>query len=265
MLPVVLFIYLLVGCFASCKTRFRHYHPRHAVWIGCETETEAGREMIEQVVRSTVRDYTYIRQVEIMCNLVLTRLSFRGIIIPNKTSCTNATIESNFSSTLSELYNNFYYLEHNVATKSEKELERNQLLCSRRCNVDDLLGPTTDLWIRQHAPDLSFPDCVYKKWSFDDGFTLKLDNEGWSKKCEPLRDFNPNTTDWNFTLVPSARWERCLECLEETERLLFIAQDIYIKQGRMHALLIPEISGIWRNQMPYILSKAAKMLKLTDE
>jgi hypothetical protein len=67
---IVLLSCLLAMCFANCKTRFRHYHPRHAVWIGCETETEAGREMVEQVIRSTVRDYTYIRKVDIMCDFL---------------------------------------------------------------------------------------------------------------------------------------------------------------------------------------------------
>jgi len=252
MLWCLLFLSCLSYCSGKCETSFR-YHPRHAIWIGCETDTEKGRQMLEDIIYSTVRDYTYIRNASVMCEIVINRLSYRGIVIPSLEQCTNATITSEYGSTLSDLYSKFSYLDYNMMIKRENDLERNQLLCHSYCNVEDIFGLGLKYWIRENIPQLEMPPCVWGKDNLEINY---------GKECEPFSDFNPNTTNWDWQI---SDFEDCISCLEWTDVLYVRAILTLQNQGIYHGLLIPEIVSVWRYQMPKILSYVAHMLKLTGE
>jgi len=241
---------MLSYCSGNCETSFR-YHPRHALWIGCGTDNEKGRQMLEDIIYSTIRDYTYIRNATVMCELIKNRLSYRGIVIPTVEMCTNATIVSEYGSTLSDLYSKFEYLDYNMMIQRENDLERNQILCDSLCNVEDIFGFGLKFWLKENIPPLKMPSCVWGKNN------LEVD----SGECKPFSDFNPNTTNWNWTI---SNFDECIECLGWNDVFYVRAVLTLQNQAIYHGMLIPEIVSVWRYQMPKILSYVAHMLKLTD-
>jgi hypothetical protein len=218
--------------------------------------------MLSEIISTSVRDYTYVRDVDKMCDIVLNRLSYRGIVFPNVTSCTDAAIESEFGTTLRELYSNFAFVNNNILVEAEANLSRNQERCHQICNIVTLFEYDPFDWLVEKIPILKIPACVYGRWSMEDGFNLKYDKYNMMiSDCDPLPDFDPTTFNWNWTLpIPSSNG--CLTCLYDTEIYLATGMLTGGKQDRMNTLLIPEISIIWRDQMPVILSRVARILTL---
>jgi hypothetical protein len=276
---MIILIYLLfLKCCLSCETSFNH-HPNHAIWIGCKDETPADRErnrlLLKNIIYSKIRDYTFLHDIESMCELVINRLTYNGIVIPNKEDCTNASIQSRFGSTIRDLYANFNYIDNDPMIARENDLDRNRIECQQICNFEQLFANDIEFWFEKYVPPkFVVPPCVYSLMGKDTSthpsgkdapgtYPSGSESPYFIKKCEPFKDFNPNTTDWDFeSKMTFNRYDPCLECLEWDDIYLVRASMVLYFAAQVNALLIPEITRVWRHQMPEILTNVSVMITL---
>lgn len=258
MFIIVCFICVLV-VYGSCHTSFRHYNPRHALWIGCPEGTDAMRGQLENVIKTSFRDYTYIKNATSMCELVSKRLAYRGIVI-SVAQCVDSKIESEFGSTLIELYSKFKFVNPGLLSSTTARFARQQMLCKSMCDVEKLFRGSVREWVRANVPIIRFEDCYYG-W----GFNLVVRKGGGFQKaaCYSLKSFDPNATNWNFEIFEEDM-EPCFDCLEK----IVLRHEEVSKAAKNHAMysgrLIVAVSRVWAGQMAAILSKNASIIRLTD-
>jgi len=259
MIRCLLLALMTVRCAGRCGSSFRH-DSSNDVWLDCEMSDENRLIILTDVIYASIHDYTYIKDVSIMCDLVRKRLYLKGIEIVNVSACSNTTIDSEYANTLTDLYYNFAFLDDAMVIRRRNYLTRNQQRCHSECNVEDIFGGSLDNWFEENVPELKMPDCVFGNNHLH--FNLKRDSYGYYySECEPFSTFNPNITNWNWTIYG---FEECIACLEWTDlyyvRLLIALANKAIFDG----VLIPEIVSVWRRQMPSILSRDARVIKLND-
>lgn len=217
----------------------------------------AANRLLERVIRTSFRDYIYIKNVTSMCDLVSKRLGRRGIQI-SVDNCVNSEIESQFGKTLAELYSNFELVVPGLLTLSKGRLARQETQCYRQCDwdFDILFRKTVHQWMLREVPIIQFEQCYYGNLIG----TITKNGQKVKKICYALKSFDPNTTNWNF---PLGDIEQCFDCLDQIVlrfgEVVTISQNYALSAGA----LIIDISKVWQEQMAEILSKNASVIRLT--
>ena len=183
------------------------------------------------IIQNSVHSHAYLRDVNAICEVVVHRLSTRGIYLRDMKDCTHAPINSTLASTLDELYHQFEKTDINHL-KTEYYLQRKKHIdCQRKCPVELLFDGPIEYWVYDHIPNVQFDDC-------------------WPK-C------NFNVTIGALDINELA-YEPCLQCLGEADSAVRNYNKFRVGFIQFESTLSREIALVWRHQMPKILQEKSK-------
>lgn len=194
-------------------------------------------------IKDCVHSHAYLPDVDAMCHVVLERLKYKGIFFTGPNLCTNAAIQSEYGSTLTELYNQYERLDSKQLKMHLANIRSKSFECIKQCEYTLLFDGSIEDWVDKNAP-IPVPDECYPNPVRFPHAVLQ--------ECIPFK----NITVGDFELNHEA-FEGCLQCLHHYDQLAEDYNEFRLDFIRFPAILTREIALVWRHQMPLALAKVA--------
>lgn len=176
-----------------------------------------------------------------MCHVVLERLKYSGVFFKSPSMCTNATIDSEYGTTLRELYEQYEKLDNKQLKIHFVNLHMHASECKQTCQYLLLFDGSIQKWVDKNTPELIADKCYPYPYPLSEKMT-----------CLPF----VNITVGGFELNHRA-YDPCLQCLDKYDQKV----DEYNKFRRdfiqFPAILSREVAVVWRLQMPTQLAIVA--------
>lgn len=197
-----------------------------------------------QIIKTNIYEYSEIESVEEICEIILDRLRKNNIFIDSIDKCTNIQVESEFGSTLADVYKNYNRIAPRFLKQAEDNADAKRTQIDQFCDLELLFKRGLKVWALDNVPDLPINEC-YK----DQLIRSRQSN------CTILDE----TVPWyyDFELQP---FDLCIHSLEETVAKRLIVRDVEEEQRTLPIRLDMDISNIWHYQMPEKLKAVSKTL-----
>lgn len=218
-------------------------------------------------IRNTIYDYSNIYDVHSICHRIEQRLLSSGIY-PNTTGfCVNASVVSDYATTLHGVYELFKWDSPDYIIEQEREIVVRRQKCNSHCETREILGKNTvQEYIEKLIPSLEWEPCFTDPDYLNltdvaqrTGASSRIDKYAWSGevKCEPLPKIQ-------FIPVPTSFQkfnDSCFNCVDEVdeEQKEFVAAKSFYGPTLKTKLRL-ELARIWRKQMPFIIAQHSFMM-----
>lgn len=190
---------------------------------------------LNRIIHDSIYWHMYVHDVNDICNIVLRRIGYQGVFITNKTVCTDAPIVSPLGNTLRELYYNYEIIRDNNIQIERHTLSNINAKAVKHCSRGfKILTIVDDIF-----PPLKYTKCFLNHFRMIGNQT-----------CLPLE--TPYIGNWN---IPDPNMDMCVNQLETLGEQYRILRDTEHMITQLTGKLAPEISKVWRHQMPEWLQK----------
>ena len=191
-----------------------------------------------QLIQSNIYDHNHLESAAEICQVILARLSHRGIFIHSNEDCVHTQIESEFGSTIEELYRNYERIGPQFLKKAQATAAGQRAQVGDFCKWQLLFKHGLEEWTWENVPDLPINEC-YDKQIF----------HNTRNNCTVI---DTSTFPWfgSFALEP---FDFCIQNLEELSDKRLRVRDVKEQQRTLPIILDMEISNVWHKQMPYKL------------
>jgi hypothetical protein len=204
-------------------------------------QTSAVNMLLVSRIKDCVHSHAYLPDVDAMCHVVLERLKHKGIFFDSPSLCTNATIQSEYGTTLSEVYAQYERFDTNKLKTHFASIR--SFKCTTECQYTLLFDSSIERWVDKHAP-IPIPDDCYPNPVRYHNSVLEV--------CVPFK----NITVGDFKLNRES-FDNCLQCLQHYDQLIEDYNKFRTEFIQFPATLTREIAQVWRHQMPEALANVA--------
>jgi len=233
----------------------------------CYTFKLSPQEEHIRKIRNTIYDYSNIYDVNIICNIIEQRLLNSGIYPNNTGFCINASITSDYATTLHGVYELFKWDSPDYIVEQEREILVRRQQCNSHCETSEILGKNTvKEFINKLIPELEWEPCFTDPdyMNLTDvaqrtGAASRIDKFAWSGevRCEPLPKIK-------FIPIPTSFEkfnETCFNCVDDVdeEQQEFEAVKSFYGPSLKTQLRL-ELARIWHKQMPFIIAQNSVMM-----
>ena len=197
-------------------------------------------------IRESVHDHSHIQNITSLCEVIRERLLKHGVVMSSISDCESESVDSEYGSTLSEVYSNFARIDPKYLREKEYDVVTSRYNVSKWCAIDMFFPFGIDKWALKNVPTLTFEKC------FTDPYARTRPSD-----CIPLK--NETTTSGDFSIASTEPCEYSLELLNKRHLLV---EEEHILQRNLPVLLPMDIATIWRYQMPEKLMASAHVIEL---
>jgi len=198
---------------------------------------------IVDVIRDNLHDYTQFTTAASMCGITSERLFKHGIQLHSVSECISSPIDSEYGSTLLELYQNFERLDSRFLKSAEEDSFVARLAVSEYCNFEMMFKRGLVVWSQYNAPPLPISHCFHIK--------------SFTGNCTVLE---PSGKLYGDFILES--FDQCLAALEDISMKRWAVRALYVESLTLPTLLNMEISKVWRYQMPERLKSISSWIML---
>ena len=197
-------------------------------------------------IRESIHDHSHIQNITSLCEVIRERLLKHGVVMSSISGCESESVDSEYGSTLSEVYSNFARIDPKFLREKEYDVVASRYNVSKWCAPEMFFPFGVDKWALKNVPELSFEFCY-----IDPHVRTRAPD------CIPFK--NDTVTTGDFSIEPTEPCEYSLELLN-TRHLL--VEEEHILQRNLPVLLPMDIASIWRHQMPEKLMASAHVIEL---
>ena len=223
-----MFLIILFLVVFSHRFALSYSHPSHS--------------QIRNKIKTIVYSHAYIKDVNDMCGLVVSRIRNAGMFIKSTSLCTQAPVKSKYGNTLEQIYQHFEDFTHDDISLKINNVDNTYKECKFQCQLSTVIGEQHQTWVDKQAPPINIDTCFKDKLpcvQFDNCFKDKL-------PCVPFQ----NIILGNFTLD----FSHCKKIIDDYHAQIFEFHNYRLYVQTRTAKLSQEISEIWYQQMPSVLA-----------
>lgn len=197
-------------------------------------------------IRESVHDHSHIQNVTSLCEVIRERLLKHGVVIYSISDCESESVDSDYGSTLADVYSNFARIDPHFLRNKEYDVVEARYNVSKWCTPEMFFPFGVVQWAIKNVPELAFEFC------YIDPYVRER-----APGCIPFK--NETVTTGDFATEPTEPCEYSLKLLNAKHLLV---EEEHILQSNLPVLLPMDISKIWRYQMPEKLLAASHVIEI---
>jgi len=205
------------------------------------------QDNILQVITDNVQGHSQLRNGTAMCTIIKHRLSKKGIFFASVAECLAVEIDSEYGSTLLEVYSMFDRAEAHFLKKQQDVEYEDRMQVKHECNLEFMFHRGIVQWSMENAPDIVLGGCYTNAMLYRETPT----------NCTVINNSSKLHSD--FQTLP---FDLCLTALEKLSAQRMKVREEHRLQRELPVTVGMEVAKIWRYQMPSKLESISKIIEL---